>query len=88
VEFVGQLRPEQSEAVRTMAESDNGVLSATTAFGKTVTAAALIAEIKVNTLVIVHTKALLNQWKERLEEFLAINHCEEENTTHRGRKRA
>jgi len=88
VEFVGQLRPEQSEAVRTMAESDNGVLSATTAFGKTVIAAALIAKIKVNTLVIVYTKALLNQWKERLEEFLAINHCEEEKTTRRGRKRA
>jgi len=64
----------------------NGVLSATTAFGKTVSAAALIAEIKVNTLVIVHTKALLNQWKERLEEFLAIHHHEED-TTRRGRKK-
>ncbi len=47
----------------------NGVLSATTAFGKTVIGAKLIAERKVNTLIIVHTQQLLEQWKERLKRF-------------------
>ena len=55
VEFNGQLREEQILAVDAMLKYDNGVLSATTAFGKTVIGAKLIAERKVNTLIIVHT---------------------------------
>ena len=54
----------------------NGVLSATTAFGKTVTAAALIARKKINTLILIHSKALLLQWHERLSEFLDIDFTE------------
>lgn len=73
VDFNGQLREEQVTAVDTMLKHDNGVLSATTAFGKTVVGAKLIDERKVNTLIIVHTQALLEQWKERLNEFLIIN---------------
>lgn len=56
-----------------MLQYDIGVLSATTAFGKTVVGAKLISERKVNTLVLVHTRQLLEQWKERLEQFLTIN---------------
>lgn len=70
-----------------MKKCDNGVLSATTAFGKTVTAAALIAERKVNTLILVHTKALLGQWKERLETFLSIDFQKENETTKRAREK-
>lgn len=66
---------------------ENGVLHATTAFGKTVTAAALIARRKVNTLILVHSKALLTQWHERLSEFLDIECIEPEDTRKRGRKR-
>jgi superfamily II DNA or RNA helicase len=73
VEFNGQLREEQIPAVDAMLKYDNGVLSATTAFGKTVIGAKLIAERKVNTLIIVHTQQLLEQWKERLKQFLTIN---------------
>lgn len=54
VKFNGQLRDEQIDAVRQMLQYDNGVLSATIAFGKTVIGARLIAERKVNTLVLVH----------------------------------
>lgn len=72
VEFNGQLRDEQAEAVSQMLLYDNGVLSATTAFGKTVIGAKLIAERKVNTIVLVHTQQLLEQWKERLTQFLTI----------------
>lgn len=73
VKFNGQLRDEQVDAVSQMLPHDNGVLSATTAFGKTVIGAKLIAERKVNTLVLVHTQQLLEQWKERLTQFLTIN---------------
>lgn len=86
-DFIGELRQEQLAAVQAMEHFDNGILSATTAFGKTVTAAALIAERKVSTLILVHTKALLDQWKERLETFLAIEHHENNDAPRRGRKR-
>ena len=71
--FNGHLRDEQVDAVSQMLQYDNGVLSATTAFGKTVIGAKLISERKVNTLVLVHTQQLLEQWKERLTQFLSIN---------------
>ena len=51
---------------------ETGVLAATTAFGKTVVAAWLIAQRGVNTLVLVHRRQLLDQWVERLSTFLDI----------------
>ena len=53
--------------------SATDVLAATTAFGKTIIAAKLIAERKVNTLILVHRQQLLAQWITRLSEFLLIN---------------
>ncbi len=55
-----------------MLKHDTGVLAATTAFGKTVVAAWLIAERGVNTLVLVHRRQLLEQWIERLAAFLDL----------------
>jgi hypothetical protein len=51
---------------------DTGVLCAPTAFGKTVTAAAMIAGRGVNTLVLVHRTELLKQWQERLQSFPGV----------------
>ena len=73
VSFRGVLRKEQEDAMRCMLPYNVGTLSATTAFGKTVFAIAMIAKRKVNTLVLVHRKSLLDQWKKQLEEFLEIN---------------
>jgi len=73
VEFNGKLREEQQLALNELIKYDNGVLSATTAFGKTVVAARLIAERRVNTLVLVHRQQLLSQWVSRLSGFLNIN---------------
>ena len=70
VTFHGELRPEQETAAEALAAHDTGVLSATTAFGKTVVAASLIARRGVNTLVLVHRRQLLDQWVERLSLFL------------------
>jgi superfamily II DNA or RNA helicase len=68
--FVGTLRPDQETAVAEMLKHDIGVLSAPTAFGKTVTATAIIARRGVNTLILVHRHELLNQWRERLRALL------------------
>ncbi len=70
VAFVGALRIDQEMAVSAMLQHDAGVLCAPTAFGKTVTAAAMIARRGVNTLVLVHRTELLKQWQERLQAFL------------------
>lgn len=87
VTFNGKERNEQLDAISALMPYKNGVLAATTAFGKTVTAAALIARRKVNTLVLVHSKALLLQWHERLSEFLDIDFVEPENPKRQGRKK-
>ncbi len=72
VTFHGELRDDQHAAAAAMLAQDFGVLAATTAFGKTVLAAWLIARRKVNTLVLVHRKQLLEQWVERLATFLDV----------------
>ncbi len=72
VSFTGTLRPEQQTAAKALLAHDTGVLSATTAFGKTVLAAHLIAARKTNTLILVHRKQLLEQWVDRLATFLDV----------------
>ena len=73
VVFKGELREEQPLALARLLEHDIGLLSGTTAFGKTVVAIRLIAERKVNTLIIVDKATLISQWKDKLSEFLTIN---------------
>lgn len=85
VSFQGKEREEQLAAINALLMHSNGVLHATTAFGKTVTAAAIIARKKVNTLILVHSKALLAQWHERLTEFLSIDYVEPPVPKKRGR---
>ena len=70
--FHGELRPDQLAAADAMLGHETGVLAATTAFGKTVLAAWLIAQRGVNTLVLVHRQQLLDQWVERLSQFLGV----------------
>jgi superfamily II DNA or RNA helicase len=71
-EFTGQLRPAQQDAAAVIAEHDQGILCAPTAFGKTALAAWMIAVRKVNTLVLVHRQQLLDQWHAILAMFLNI----------------
>jgi superfamily II DNA or RNA helicase len=68
--FAGQLTPQQLEAAEAVAAHEIGVLSAATAFGKTVVAAWLVAARNTNTLVLVHRRQLMDQWCERLAAFL------------------
>ncbi len=71
--FHGELRPEQKPAAEALAAHDTGVLAATTAFGKTVVAAWLIARRGVNTLVVVCRQQLMEQWIDRLSSFFEIS---------------
>ena len=76
VAFGGTLRADQRAAADALLAHDTGILCAPTAFGKTVTAAAMIARRGVNTLILVHRSELIKQWRERLEAFLELKACE------------
>ena len=71
--FQGELRKDQQKAVRAIMKHDEGIICAATAFGKTVVAANIIARRKTNTLIIVHRRQLLDQWKARISTFLDID---------------
>ena len=73
VDFKGELRQEQDKALKELTKYDNGILHAATAFGKTVVSSAIIAQKKVNTLIILESSALIEQWKDALEKFLNID---------------
>ena len=71
--FLGTLTKEQQTAADALIVHNTGVLAATTAFGKTVIAAKLIAERNTNTFILVHRQQLLDQWIARLRAFLDID---------------
>jgi superfamily II DNA or RNA helicase len=71
--FLGKLHDVQEAAVAALELHDIGVLAATTAFGKTVVGAKMIAARGLNTLVLVHRRQLVDQWRERLRTFLSID---------------
>lgn len=73
VEFKGSLRAEQPIAIEKLLAHENGILCGTTSFGKTIAAIKLIAERKVNTLILVNKISLVSQWQNKLSEFLIIN---------------
>lgn len=72
VQFLGTLHSAQAAAVAALESHDCGVLAATTAFGKTVVGAMMIAKRGVNTLILVHRRQLVDQWRERLQSFLSV----------------
>ena len=71
--FTGELRDYQTKIVNAFIEKapdGGGLLEIPCGRGKTVMALKILAELKVKTLVIVHKGFLLNQWIERIEQFL------------------
>lgn len=87
VAFKGDLRMQQELAAEKLLSHSDGVLSAATAFGKTVVCSYLIAERKVNTLILLQSKDLLNQWVDELNHFLEIREEPPEYETKTGRKK-
>jgi hypothetical protein len=93
VVFHGELHSEQKVAADALTEHDIGVLAATTAFGKTVVAAQLIARRGVNTLVLVHRRQLLEEihrphrwWTEHTYRPCRRGHHSEPGQEGRGRQ--
>ena len=72
--FTGELRPYQDAIVdkyiKHVGACGGGLLDVDPGKGKTVMALNIVAKLKKCTLVIVHKSFLLNQWIERIEQFL------------------
>lgn len=87
VRFLGELRDNQEAAAKTVLKHDCGILSAATAFGKTVVCSRLIAERKVSTLILLESSALIEQWQKALERFLEFREDFPEYETKTGRRK-
>ena len=85
--FSGSLRQNQQDAVNKMLAFDQGILSAATAFGKTVVCCDLIASRKRNTLILLESSALIDQWVTAVNQFLTIEEELPEYRTKTGRIR-
>lgn len=73
LKFKGKLKSEQNKALENLIKYDCGILHAPTGFGKTVVCCKLIVERNVNTLIITPTIQLLEQWIERIKQFINID---------------
>ena len=87
VTFNGTLYDDQQKSADALLIHNTGILSAATAFGKTVVGAFLIGERRVNTLILVHRQNLLSQWMKQLQIFLAVLEEPAEVYTPTGRKK-
>lgn len=70
--FAGILRDYQDEAVQRVLKNNQGVLEASTGAGKTVMALSLIAARRQPCLILVHGQELMQQWRERIQQFLGV----------------
>lgn len=74
VNFDGKLKDRQLEpyntTVKGLEEKNGGVLSIPCGWGKTVLGLKIICHFNVKTLIIVHKTFLVNQWKERIKQFI------------------
>ena len=74
ISFKGTLRDAQvpvvDEAMFSMLENEGAVLNLFCGFGKTTCANMISCKLGVKTLVLVHTSALAEQWKDRIEQFV------------------
>ena len=87
IKFNGQLKEAQISAADALSEHETGILNAATAFGKTVVCCNIIARKKVNTLILLQSSSLMEQWKKALEKFLIIDEEIPEYETPSGRKK-
>jgi len=72
ITFHGQLTSTQQAAVEAIHPHDIGIFVAPPGAGKTVFGAYMAALRGVNTLVLVHRKPLLDQWRAQLQVFLGL----------------
>lgn len=76
IEFKGSLKKETNQdiasakALSHLNEFGGGILSLPTGYGKTCVSLYILSQLKVKTLIIVHKEFLMNQWVERIQQFL------------------
>ena len=70
--FTGKLRTSQQDAVDFAVKHGNIIIQARPGWGKTFTACAIAAKFRMKTLIVVHTKALLDQWVAEIEKVLGV----------------
>lgn len=74
ISFKGELREAQkpvvAEAMIALQETEGAVLNLFCGFGKTTCANMISCQLSLKTLVLVHTSALADQWKDRIEHFV------------------
>jgi len=76
LDFSGTLRENQQVVVNTYLDhvrrlqSGGGLLELPCAYGKTVLSLNIISQLKKKTFIIVHKEFLMNQWIERIQQFL------------------
>ncbi|KPJ98858.1 MAG: hypothetical protein AMK71_10720 [Nitrospira bacterium SG8_35_4] len=74
--FNGELTDYQNKAHEELLKHETGVLVAPPGIGKTVIGMRLIESRKTNTLVLVHRKPLLEQWRAQIGCFLGLSNKE------------
>ncbi len=84
VDFAGELKETQADAVNAMLKHEDGILACATGFGKTVAACYMISQIKTSTLILLESTTLIEQWQEALEDFLVIRETPPEYKTPSG----
>jgi superfamily II DNA or RNA helicase len=72
IDFTGKLKNRQQAAVDALLENEYAVLVAPTGSGKTIIAIDIIARRKVPTLVLVHRKEILSQWKNQIHKHAGL----------------
>ena len=93
LQFNGELREEQQRGkveITSMFEAGKlgGILKAPPAFGKTVVACAIIAVMRVPTLVVLHKEFLVGQWRKRINQFLPdakVGVCQQDVCDYKGK---
>ncbi len=74
VKFSGSLRtyqkPVVNKCLKHLKDKGGGVLSVYCGYGKTTCLLYIVSKVKIKTLIVVHTEDLMEQWKDRIYEFL------------------
>tara|TARA_B100001094_G_scaffold296342_1_gene318475 strand:+ start:2512 stop:3900 length:1389 start_codon:yes stop_codon:yes gene_type:complete len=76
IPFTGTLKEETKQpqacaaTIKALQSIGGGVLNLSAGFGKTTCALYVVSQMKVKTLIVVHKEFLMNQWRERIQQFL------------------
>ena len=74
INFKGELRDKQKEIINTVMpklyETGGGIITLPCGYGKTILSLYITSLIKLKTLILVHKSFLVDQWIERIKEFI------------------